>query len=53
MIMKLWVVEMMAIMQLGDESQNRPHPIKNLPRELYMSCGCIATSSDEFLDDWV
>lgn len=36
----------------GDESQNRPHPIKNLPRELYMSCGCIATSSDEFLDDW-
>ncbi len=36
----------------GDESNNRPISIKNLSRELYMSCGCIATTSDQFLDDW-
>ncbi len=36
----------------GDERHNRPHPIKNLPNEKYVNCGCICTNSNDFLDDW-
>jgi hypothetical protein len=37
---------------LQDESMNRPNDIKWLPNHLYLNCGCIATSSDMFLEDW-
>lgn len=35
-----------------DESMNRPYTIRNIPNRLYLNCGFIATSNDDFLNDW-
>ncbi|MEK6880945.1 MAG: hypothetical protein AABY22_15100 [Nanoarchaeota archaeon] len=37
----------------ADERQNRPRELWDLPNEKYINCGCLATSSEEFLNDWL
>ncbi len=37
----------------SDERQNRPRELWNLPNEKYVNCGCLATTSEEFLKEWL
>lgn len=37
----------------ADERQNRPQELWSLPNEKYINCGCVATSSEGFLNEWL
>lgn len=37
----------------GDERVNRPQPLWNLPNHKYVNCGCLSTSSEKFLLEWI
>lgn len=37
----------------GDERQNRPKCLWELPNEKYVNCGCISTNSEDFLLKWI
>lgn len=36
-----------------DERQNRPQELWSLSNHKYVNCGCIATTSERFLQDWL